>query len=233
MAGARAPRSVVATAVLAAVLTVAALVTVVALREYRERAASRLPPPAATPSTTGCGDGSCQVLAMDNAGGTTIELLANQSGGAGRLRIGGYASKTVMETTVTSMGVVLSTRSLDCVDGPVAACLVSGPGAGGTLGEVFVARGQAWRAMEQQFLSDAGYLALSNVSGNASPEVVVVRHLCESSTAAEVCQRQPVYAQVFDLRSREVGCTLYYERAALLPGWPAVRLSGTELRACP
>jgi hypothetical protein len=223
-------RSVVITAVLAAVATAAALVTVVMLRPKPEDALASAGDPASAPASE-CGQGPCRVLASASVRGTTVDLLADADGGNGRFRSGGAGSGALIETMLTAMGVRLSADSMRCVSATVSACLLRGTRDGGTLGEVLVSRANDWRSAEKPYFSDAGDITLGNVTGDDSPEVIVVKHECASSGGGR-CAFTPVYAEIFDLGGRQVGCTRKYSTASQMRNWPDIRPAATDLRAC-
>ncbi|WP_158892036.1 hypothetical protein [Amycolatopsis anabasis] len=233
MAGSGPPRSAVVTAVVAVLVTAGALVTVALLRPRAEDSSAAEPnsAPAASAPAQECGDAPCQVLATQNVNGTTVELLAGADGNDGRFRAYGPNSHVVIETKTTALGARLNQNSLQCVAGPVSACLVRGLNDGGMLGEVLVSRDNDWRSPEKPYFSDAGGLVLDPVAG-AAPDVVVVKHQCPSGGETK-CQSRPVYAEVFDLAGEQLGCTRDYTSPSQLRGWPAINLVQSDLRACP
>ncbi|RZQ62891.1 hypothetical protein EWH70_17605 [Amycolatopsis suaedae] len=213
-------------------VAVGAVVTAVVLRPKAEPAPAAVPAAAGGSATVTCDGGPCVVLASRQAKGETVELLADAAGGSGKIRFGGTGSDIVLETSITVMGARLRQDSLECVDGPTAACLVRGPVDGGMLGEVLVARADIWRPAEQPYFADGSRIVLAQVVDDDTPEVIVVRHVC--SGAATDCQRDPVVAAVYRLGADEpVGCTRRYSVPAQLRGWPDVRVTRGELRQCP
>ncbi|MGC7095694.1 hypothetical protein ACPZ19_13570 [Amycolatopsis lurida] len=231
-----APRSIVVTAVLAVLITAGALVTAVLLRPGAPDTAV---PGAGGESTSAgaaseCGPRACQVLASQPVKGTTAELLADPEGRSAHVRFGGLGSDFVLESALASMDVAVRQDSLQCVDGPLAACLVHGDYQGGVIAELLVAPSDTWRQSDRLYFSDAGRVLLAQVAGDTAPEVVVVRHECASAApAAPGCPRGPVLAEVFDLSGKQAGCTKRYSVPSQLRGWPDVRLSETDLRPCP
>ncbi|GHF78603.1 hypothetical protein FHX82_004456 [Amycolatopsis bartoniae] len=213
----RAPRSVLLTALLAAIVTVGALVGVAAMRarEDRPREAAPVPPVSAQPGTD-CGDGPCKLLATRTVGAGAVELLADAQGANGRFQADGQ----VVQTSITELGGRLDPDSLTCVAASVSACLVSAPFSGGELGELVVQRDGDWRAVAKPYFSDAGVIELGNVANDDAPEVVVV-------------QSSPALARVYALDGSVVGCTRKYSYPAQLRGWPQVRVLASDLRACP
>ncbi|AXB47030.1 hypothetical protein A4R43_35110 [Amycolatopsis albispora] len=224
------------TAVLAVLVTAGALVTAVLLRpDEPDRA---LPGAGGVPTTAGaaseCGPSACQVLGSQPVKGTTAELLADPEGGQAHLRFGGLGSDFVLESALAPMEVAVGQNSLQCVDGALAACLVHGDYQGGVIAELFVAPGDTWRQSDRLYFSDAGRVLLTQVVGDAAPEVVVVRHECASAApAAPGCPRGPVLAEVFELSGKQAGCTKRYSVPSQLRGWPNVRLTEADLRPCP
>ncbi|TWE23972.1 hypothetical protein [Prauserella muralis] len=229
------PRPVLVTGALAALVTVVALGTALVLRPEPglSAGAEDAPATATSASHTGCGDEPCRVLAQTGVNGMTVELLADGDGGMGRLRAGGPGSGTIAETAITTMGVRLNHDSLRCVETATPVCLVRGPHDGGMVGEVLVWRGDSWRATARPYFSDAGSITLSNVTGDATPEVIVVRHECSRTDTVEECQQAPVLAEVFDLRGGQAGCTLTYGSPGALRNWPEVEVDDSELTTCP
>jgi hypothetical protein len=174
-------------------------------------------------------------LASVTVRGTVVALLADPNGGSGRLRIGPEAANVRLELMITSMGARLGADSLWCADGSIQACLVRGESSDGTVGEVFSNHGESWRRMaDKPYLSDAGNLSLSDADGNGSPYVIVVRHECPASQPGSAkCQAAPVLGSVFDLAGRQLGCTKKYTSPSQMRGWPDIRLTNSDLRACP
>ncbi|MDQ0377352.1 hypothetical protein [Amycolatopsis thermophila] len=213
----RAPRSVVVTAVLAAVVALSALVTVRLLRE--DGSSAQVPAGGAGGSavTTGvdCGEGPCQVVSRAAVDGRAVELLADAQGGNGRFEADG----TVVEVAVSALGGKLDANSLSCVGGPVSACLVRGRQDAAMIAQLVVNRAGTWRSVDKPYYSSAGVVRLDDVTGDNAPEVVVV-------------QTSPVLARVFALDGSALGCTRRYTAVGQLRGWPEVQLSSGDLRAC-
>jgi hypothetical protein len=230
----RRPWALITAAVLAALVAAGALVAANAVREQRAAA-----PPTESRSTEpapvgvrGCRVEPCQVLASAAVAGTSVELVADAGARSGRLRIGGPSSGTVIETTVTDLGVTLTRSSLMCVARALSACLVLGEYEGGTAGQVVVGRSGKWSSLAKPFVSDAGYLALAEVTGRLSgPEVVAVQHACDRA-ADSSCADAPVFAQVFATTGVELRCTRSYPSLAALPGYPVVGLTDADLSPC-
>jgi hypothetical protein len=171
------------------------------------------------------------VLASAQVAGTTVELVADRGARSGRLRIGGPTSSDVIEVTITEMGVTLTADSLQCVASALSACVVRGGYDGGTAGQVVAGRSGKWSALAKPFVSDAGYLALTQVTPDPGPEVVAVQHDCDRATQPS-CEGRPVFAQVFTMGSAEAGCTQDYGSLESLPGYPKVAFTRDELSAC-
>lgn len=234
---ARAPRSVLVTVLVAAVVTAGVLIAVAALRS---RAGAPVgagpgadPAGAITPPNSNCGPAACVQVASATVNGTEVALLAAPDGGSGHLRLGFDPSHATVETTITSIGARLGPDSLRCVDGTIIVCLVRGVTEGGLVGEVLAYRGESWRGPEKPFFSDAGNISLSDATGDNSPDVIVVRHECPGSQPGSAkCGAAPVLASVFDLAGRQLGCTKKYPSPSNLRGWPDIRLTKAELRGC-
>ncbi|NIH85497.1 hypothetical protein [Amycolatopsis granulosa] len=212
-----APRSVVVTAVLTAVVALSALVTVRLLRADGSGAA---PPAAAAGSSAviagaDCGDGPCQVVSQTSVHGEQVELLAGPGGGNVRFQAGA----SVLEVAVSELGGRLDANSLTCATAAVSACLVQARQESATIAELVVERGGTWRPVGKPYYSSAGVVRLTDVSGDDAPEVVVV-------------QTAPVLARVFALDGSALGCTRRYTSVSQVPGWPEVQLAPGDLRAC-
>ncbi len=223
------------TAVLAAVVTAAALVVVVALRPPRteDPGIAQLVPAAsgANPSAT-CGSGPCRQLAAMTVGGTPVVLYADASGGWGRVEIGSPPSAE-FELAMTSMGAKLNDKSLRCIDGSTPACLIRGDTGGGAYGELLTATGGVWRNFGKPYFADAGTISLYDVSQDGRPDVIVVRHECPDATPGTPgCQASPVLAEVYELDGAVMGCTNTVTAPSNLAGWPDVRLRENQLHPC-
>ena len=129
------------------------------------------------------------------------------------------------------MGATLGEDSLQCVPDSLSACLLRGQFDLGVVGQVVVGRSTKWSELGQPFQSDAGYLALSNVTPDVGAEVLVAQHACDRKETAD-CSATPVYIRVYNLRSQEKGCTKKYARLESLPDWPAVTLTAAALKPC-
>ncbi|HEU5475796.1 MAG TPA: hypothetical protein VFV67_34600 [Actinophytocola sp.] len=232
MAG-RVPRSLIA-AVLLAMLVAAGAVAAAGVLRYRaaEAAARAATSEKAAPNeidARGCLAEPCQVLAFTTVGGTSVELVADNGARSGRLRVGGVNGQ-VIPATVTDHDVLLTQDSLQCVSGGWSACLIRGRDKDDRVfGQLIVGRSGNW-ASRQLFVSDAGYLALAEVAGNSSPEVLAAQYVCGD----EPCTDKPVRVRVFDLQGNATLCTTRnYPSLDKLPGYPAVQLNQPALGKCP
>jgi hypothetical protein len=228
------PWAVVVTAAACALVAAGALVASAMLRDSGVTSAESTPTTKATVpgvGMDGCLGEKCTVLATVPVGDTTIELVAEADGTAGRLRIGGAGSSEVIELTLPSWGAALTTESLRCVAASLSACLVGGPYPQGYAAEVVVGRSAHWSEVAEPFLSDAGFVTLADVTADPGAEVLVAQHRCDPQVTAD-CATSPVFVRVHNLRARELGCTKNYARLEALPGWPTVALKSTDLKPC-
>ncbi|WP_236795696.1 hypothetical protein [Amycolatopsis sp. GM8] len=211
------PRSVVVTAVVAALVTVGALAGVASLRSRDQGPRLEAAAPVAAPQSAvaECGDGLCRTLVTQAVNGAQVALLADEQGGNGRFQVGGQ----LVQTSITELGARVDGNSLSCVAASVSACLVSAPLNGGRIGEVLVERDGDWNPVDKPYFAAAGVIALNNVTGTDAPEVTVV----ESS---------PVLARVYALDGTLTGCTKKYSSFSQIRGWPNVRLIASDLRTC-
>lgn len=178
---------------------------------------------------SGCRIKPCTVLQTVPIGDTNIDLLADAGATSGRVRIGGPGASQVIEVAIT--GVTLTGDSLQCSVSSLSGCMIRGASSAGTVGQVVVGRSGKWSSIEQQFVSDAGYLALAEVDGQVGPEIVAVQYDCDRATTPD-CTGRPVFAQVFMLSGAEVGCTRTVTRIESLPGFPVVDPDRGQLRPC-
>jgi hypothetical protein len=230
----RTPRAVIVAIVLSVLVAAGALGGAAVLRWRAAHPAaapvtSGKPPASSGVGPSGCLREPCQVLASTTVGGTSVELVADAGGTSGRLRVGGLNSGSVIEATITEMGVTLAADSLQCLPGGPAACLIRGRHDGGIAGQVVVGRSDSWSALEQRYVSNAGYLALVNLDGDVVPEILAAQHDC---SAAVDCASRPVFAQVFALTGQVLGCTRNYPKLDRLPGSPGVPLTKAQLTQC-
>jgi hypothetical protein len=228
-----APRSVVVTALTAALVAAGAMAAAGVLRLHpagSDAAGGSQAPPAQNAALQ-CDRGPCLPLTSQQVGGDTVDLLADASGASGRLRVAGSAASNIFETRITqSTGARLTADSLQCVAGATSVCLVRGNSQDGTSGEVLVGRSGVWSRAEIPYFSSAGYLALRDVDGDRVPEVVAVQQDCGDGAPGGECQR--VFAEVFTLSGNEMGCTRSVGGKAALPGWPVVAPVPAQLRSC-
>jgi hypothetical protein len=237
VAAVRTPRSVLITFMVSLVVAAGAVATAATIRAPGPGTAAPSRTSVAPPATSqpvdasGCKRRPCTVLRTIAIAGSTVDLVADAGARSGRLRIGGSGSGRVIETRITGMGVRLTQSSLQCIAGPISACLIRGDLDGGVAGEVVVGRSDTWSALEKPFQSDAGYLALSEVTGDASPEIIAVQHDCAGNE--DSCPGRPVYAQVFAANGAEIGCTRHhYTKLEHLPGYPNIQLTAASLDPC-
>ncbi|HWD06540.1 MAG TPA: hypothetical protein VG674_29290 [Amycolatopsis sp.] len=234
----RIPRSALLTAALAAVVTVAALVVVLGLRQKPADVASGVAPAGVEPppsTATTCGADPCRQLAAVSVAGTPVVLLADATGGWGRVEIGAQPG-TQFELAITTMGAKLTAQSLQCVAGKTSACLVRGAvGHGeGAYGELLIGSDGVWRDFGKPYFADAGTLSLYDTTADGRPDVIVVRHECPDATpGTPKCQAAPVLAEVYQLSGSVIGCTKQVTAPSDLRGWPDVQVRSADLRACP
>ncbi|WP_414935733.1 hypothetical protein [Amycolatopsis sp. cmx-11-51] len=232
----RTPRSVLVTAMLAVVVTAGVIVAVILLRQpapVPDGEAGVPPLPDGVPTAPGasCGYSACREVGAMTVGGVPVVLLADETGKQGVVRIG---ADSVFPLIINDMGVTLTGDSLRCVDGATPVCLVRGKTADGSAAELFVSRGGIWRDPGKPYFSDAGTIALNDVTADGIADVIVVRHECpDAQSGSARCQAAPVLAEVYDVASGSVGCTRRYTAPSELRGWPDVRLTRADLRTCP
>jgi hypothetical protein len=231
VAGSRRPWAVIVATVASALVAGGALIAANRLADHPSPASQPSSAPTSSVGVDGCLVRPCTVLASTPVAGTTIELIADRGAKSGRLRIGGPGSSDVIEVTITDMGATLTRNSLQCVPGSLSACVVRGAYDGGTAGQVVVGRSGKWSSLAKPFVSDAGYLALAQITADVGPEVVAVQHDCDRASLPD-CTGRPVFAQVFTMSSREAGCTQNYGSLESLPGYPNIDLRSDELSRC-
>ncbi|MGH3760928.1 hypothetical protein [Actinophytocola sp.] len=214
VAGRRSPVAIIVAVVLSALVAGGALVVANQVRDRPVAAPTTTAAPTPSVGPDGCLVRPCKVLATTPVAGTTVELIADRGARSGRLRIGGPSARDVIDVTVTELGVKLTPRSLQCVAGTLSACLIRGPYDRGTAGQVVVGRSGKWNSLAKPYVSDAGYLALAEVTADVGPEVVAVQHDC---SAGSDCAEAPVFAQVFTMGGREAGCTQDFGSVESLP----------------
>src|SRR5262249_25597162 len=121
-------------------------------------------------------------------------------------------------------------HSISCEEGKASACLLQGKDGADALGEVYIDDGGTWRQTPIPFSSDAGYLALRDINGDGTPDVVTTQRRC-GDNAPDSCTK--VAAAVFQLTGDEIGCTVTYAAKDQLPGWPDVAPVVSKLSECP
>ncbi|UOZ09891.1 hypothetical protein [Amycolatopsis sp. WQ 127309] len=234
----RTPRSALLTAVLAAVITLGAIGAVFLLRPRPDAPADTVSEPATgtEPPAVTCGGGPCRQLAAMTVGGTPVVLLTDAAGGSAQVRVGPEPG-TVFDLSLAQLGARLDANSLTCIDGVAPTCLIRGDvGDDGTgaYGELLVRGGGVWRDPGKPYFADAGTLTLYDVTADGRPDVIVVRHDCpDAASGTPECQASPVLGEVYDVTGKSLGCTRKVTAPSDLRGWPAVRLTRADLRACP
>jgi hypothetical protein len=226
------PRSLVVAVVVATAVAAGALAASAALRARASGpsvAVTTTPTSANTPSVgvSGCLVEPCSVLGTATVGGTLIELVADKGAVSGRLRVGGPNSGQVIETTITDMGVKLTTDSLQCLAGGPSACLIRGERDGEVDGQIVVGRSDSWSSLEKPFVSEAGYLVLANIDAGASPEVLAAQHGCQAGDPGS-CTATWVHLQAFALTGTVIGCTGSYRKPQDIPA----HVTAAQLRQC-
>lgn len=227
----RRPWATVITAMVCALVAAGALAVAASQRDRGETRSST--DPTTLPSTSGVGvDGCavepCTVLASIPVSGNLIDLVADDGFRSGRLRIGRAGSSEVIEVTITEKGAVLGQDSLQCVPGTLVSCLIRGTTEQGVIGQIVVGRTGQWNQLTQPFQSDAGYLALADVTGDTGAEILVAQHRCDRASTPD-CSATPVYLHVYNMRSEDKGCTRSYKSLDALPGWPVVTVRSADL----
>ncbi|QUQ70885.1 hypothetical protein [Kutzneria sp. CA-103260] len=223
-------------AVVVAVLVLAAtLGATLVLRQLRETAARQPAPSAPGPNpSTGpaqlCGQVECVKLtsvAMPQFK-ETVELLADGKGHFARLRITSDRGAVMFSSQIGTV----TQHSITCEEGKTSACLLQGPDGDNTdlIGEVYTDDAGAWRQTPIPFSSDAGYLALRDVDGDGTPDVVTTQRRCSDDPPAS-CTK--IAVAVFQLMGDPIGCTVTYATPPQLPGWPEVAPDASKLSACP
>src|SRR3981189_3281954 len=103
-----APRSVLVTVLVAAVVTAGVLIAVAALRSRADTPVVAGPGAdwsgGVTSPNSNCGTAACVKVASAPVNGIEVALLAAPDGGSGRLRLGPEPANAAVETTITSIG---------------------------------------------------------------------------------------------------------------------------------
>ena len=225
-------------AVVAAVLVLAAtLGAALVLRQLRENAAAQpsasgspAPNPSSGPAQL-CGQAECVKLtsvAMPKFK-ETVDLLADGKGHFARLRITSDRGTVMFSSQIGTV----NAHSITCEEGKTSACLLQGPDGSGTdlIGEVYTDDVNGWKQTPIPFGSDAGYLALRDVDGDGTPDVVTTQRRCGDNPPASCAK---VAVAVFQLLGDPIGCTVTYTAPDQLPGWPDdIAPLASKLSACP
>lgn len=231
--GGRAGRPVAVTVGVAIGLTLLALVGAILLRPRGEgspETGATLSEPA-TNAPLRCDNDPCTSLASTTVAGSSVQLLANSAATSGRVRIvTAQGLDTVFETTIGQLGAALTAQSLTCVNASSPVCMVSGGGAEGSAGEVFVQTDGDWEPADSPYFASGNYISLRQ-GGSAGPEVITAQVNCDSDLSTQ-CGSAPVYVQVFAVSGATLGCTNPVSKLDKLPGWPNVTVSQSQLHPC-
>lgn len=231
----RTARPVFIAVVVAVVVLAATIGATLVLRKVRETAAQQPTTsahPAPNPSTGPvqlCGQTECVKLTSVSMPQfkETVELLADGKGHFARLRITSDRGAVIFSSQIDTV----NAHSITCEEGQTSACLLQGQQDGAdTIGEVYLDDAGTWRQTAIPFGSDAGYLALRDVDGDGTPDVVTTQRRC-GDNPPDSCTK--VAAAVFQLTGKEIGCTVTYATPQQLPGWPVVAPAAAKLSACP
>ncbi|MFB9904714.1 hypothetical protein [Allokutzneria oryzae] len=229
-----APRSVIVTMCACAVVTLVSL-TIAAVRGMSDAApgsppsssSSSAPPPGS--GQLYCNTGPCKVLASQRVEGDQVELLADASGGNGRIRVVRGNTHSIFEVTIGQYATRLAPQSLSCAPGRAAVCLVSGEAGDTVTGELFVRGPEAWERAQSAYVATAGLMNLHDVDGDGVPELVTAQSGCDSG--ATLCRTY--FIEVWSTDTEQVGCTAPVDRLDRLPGYPsALAPAKTALRKC-
>jgi hypothetical protein len=156
----------------------------------------------------------------------TVDLLADGKGHFARLRISSDRGAVMFSSQIETV----DPHSITCEEGRTSACLLQGADGADVIGEVYTDDGGTWRQNPIPFSSDAGYLALRDVDGDGTPDVVMVQRRCGDDPVAS-CTK--VAAAVFQLMGDAIGCSVTYATKEQLPGWPEVAPTASKLSECP
>ncbi|WP_156365185.1 hypothetical protein [Sciscionella sediminilitoris] len=223
---ARASISVPIIAVLAVLVTLAALFGAWQLRLPTQQDTASADSPGSGRNDK-CVRTDCPVLTSVESVDGAVRLHATADGEQGALEVPG--AESALRITVTDVGARLAKDSLSCVpgDGTVGAtCLVAGDSPQGRVGEVFVYKQASWDRVDRPYVASSGILQLRATDGRNA--VIAVQRGCRS----EDCQSSRVYAQVFAVGGRDLGCTETYASKYSLPSWPEVAPRGYQLHPC-
>jgi hypothetical protein len=227
-------KPVIVAVVVAVLVLVAALGTTWVMRQMREAAltpAVTTGGPAPGPSTGPaqlCGQAECVKLTIVSMPTykETVELLADGKGHFARLRITSDRGAVMFSSQLDTVGA----HSITCEEGKTSACLLQGADGADLMGEVYADDAGTWRQTPIPFSSDAGYLALRDINGDGTPDVVTTQRRC-GDDPPDSCTK--IAAAVFQLTGDEIGCTVTYATKEQLPGWPDVTPVASKLSECP
>lgn len=230
----RASRPVYVAVVVAVLVLVAAIGATVVMRQLRDAAAapSTGTQPTAPTAPTGpvqlCGETPCVKLTSVSMPQfkETVDLLADGKGHDARLRITSERGAVLFSSQIATV----DAKAITCEEGKTSVCLLQGKDGDDLIGEVFTDDRGTWRQTQPPFSSDAGYLALRDVDGDAIPDVVTTQSRCGGNTPAS-CTK--VAVAVFQATGEEIGCTNSYANSQQLPGWPVVTPQPMQLVECP
>ena len=230
----RASKPVYVAVVAAVLVLIAAIGATVVMRQLREAAVapSTSGPPAPTASTGPvqlCGEAPCVKLTSVSMPkyGETVDLLADGKGHDARLRITSERGAVLFSSQIATV----DAKSITCEEGRTSVCLLQGKDGVDLIGEVFTDDGGTWRQTQPPFSSDAAYLALHDVNGDAVPDVVTMQSRC-GDTAPASCTK--VAVAVFQPAGAEIGCSATYASPQQVPGWPEeVTPDPARLSECP
>lgn len=230
----RTSRPVVVAVVVAVVVLLAVLGTTLVMRQLREAAAQPATTgtrPAPSPSTGPiqlCGQAECVKLTSVSLPQfkETVDLLADGKGHFARLRVSSDRGAVMFSSQIETV----TAKSITCEEGKTSACLLQGLDGTDLIGEVYADDAGTWRQAQMPFGSDAGYLALRDIDGDGTPDVVTTQRRCGDNPPAS-CTK--VAAAVFQLTGDELGCSVTYATKEQLPGWPNVAPAASKLSECP
>ena len=228
----RTSRPVLVAVVVAALVLACAIGATLVLRHLRESTAQPTTSATSSPPSTGpvqlCGQTACVKLASVAMPQfrETVDLLADGQGHFARLRITSDRGTVLFSSQLAAV----TAHSITCEEGKTSACLLQGMDGSDVIGEVYTDDGGTWRQAAIPFSSDAGYLALRDVNGDGTPDVVTTQRRCGDNAPAS-CTK--VVAAVYQLTGDEIGCSVTYASKEQLPGWPTVAPVASKLSECP
>ena len=230
----RASRPVLIAVVVAVLVLAATIGAALVLRQLRDTAArqpdvgTRQAPNPSTGPAQLCGQAECVKLTRVSMPQfkETVDLLADGKGHFARLRVTSDRGAVMFSSQLATV----DAHSITCEEGKTSACLLQGMDGTDLLGEVYTDDAGMWQQTPKPFSSDAGYLALRDVDGDGTPDVVTTERRCGDDPPAS-CTK--VAAAVFRLTGDEMGCTVTYATKEQLPGWPDVAPAPSKLSECP